>query len=122
MVEVPRDDPIQFPLSSLATFDGGSSHISRRISVQPLFAEHCKEGREKCSGATGIEHGLDLDYRVGRACPLREGGSVISEGGIVDLVDEDAEECSSLITRVGLELRLDVEAKGRGYGGEQTSL
>ena len=118
MVEVPRDDPIQFPLSSLATFDGGSSHISRRISVQPLFAEHCKEGREKGSGETGVEDGLDLDYRVRRAGPLWEGGSVVSEGGIVDLVDEDTEESGSLVTRVGLELRLDIKDESRCDGGE----
>ena len=87
MVEVPRDDPIQFPLSILAAFDGSPPHVGRRISVQPLFAEHCKEGREKGSGETGVEDGLDLDYRVRRACPLREGGSVVSECGVVDLVD-----------------------------------
>ena len=65
---------------------------------------------------------MDLDYRVGRACPLWKGGSVVSEGGVVDLVDKDVEESNGLITRVGLELRLDVEDEGRGYGGEQTSL
>ena len=33
MVEVPRDDPIEFPLSILAAFDGSSSHVCRRVSV-----------------------------------------------------------------------------------------
>ena len=63
-----------------------------------------------------------MNYRVGRAGPLWEGGGVISECGVVDLVDKDAEESDGLITRVGLELRLDVEDEGRGYCGEQTSL
>ena len=122
MVEVPRDDPIQFPLSILAAFDGRSSHISRRISVQPLLAKHREEGGEKCGSETGVEHGLDLDYRVGRACPLREGGSVVSEGGVVNLVDQDAEKSNSLLTSVRPESRLDVEDESRCDGGEQTSL
>ena len=87
-----------------------------------MFAQHRKEGGEECGGKTGVEHGLDMDYRVGRACPLREGGSVVSEGGVVNLVDKDAEESDGLITRVGLELRLDVENECRGDCGEQTSL
>ena len=33
MVEVPRDDPIQFPLSILAAFDGSPPHVRRRVSV-----------------------------------------------------------------------------------------
>ena len=59
---------------------------------------------------------------MGRASPLREGGSVVSEGGVVNLVDEDAEESSSLVTRVGLELWLDIEDESRSDGREQTSL
>ena len=53
---------------------------------------------------------------------MGKGGSVVPEGGVVDLVDEDAEEGGSLVTRVGLELGLDVEDECRGNGGEQTSL
>ena len=53
---------------------------------------------------------------------MREGGSVVSEGGVVNLVDEDAEESSSLVTRVGLELWLDIEDESRSDGREQTSL
>ena len=122
MVKAPHDDTVEFPLSVLATFNGSPSHIGRRVSVQPLLAKHRKEGREKCSGETGVKDGLDLDYRARRACPLWEGGSVVSEGGVVDLVDEDTEESGGLITRVGLELRLDVDDEGRSDGGEQTSL
>ena len=54
--------------------------------------------------------------------PLRKGGSVASERGVVDLVDEDAEEGGSLIARVGLELRLDIKDESGRDGGEQTSL
>ena len=53
---------------------------------------------------------------------MGKGGSVTSEGGVVDLVDEDAEEGGSLVTRVRLELRLDIEDECGGDGGEQTSL
>ena len=55
---------------------------------------------------------------MGRAGPLWEGGSVVSEGSVVDLVDEDAEEGDSLVTRVGLELGLDVDDEGGGDCGE----
>ena len=54
--------------------------------------------------------------------PLGKDGSVPSEGGVVDLVDEDAEEGGSLIARVGLELGLDIENECGSDGGEQTSL
>ena len=87
-----------------------------------MFAEHRKERGEKCGGETGVEDGLDLDYRARRTCPLWEGRGVVSEGGIVDLVDEDTEEGDSLITRIGLELRLDIDDESRGDGGEKTSL
>ena len=87
-----------------------------------MFTEHRKEGGEEGGGKTGVENGLDLDYRAKRACPLWEGGSVVSKGGIVDLVDEDTEESGSLVTRVGLELRLDIDDESRGDGGEKTSL
>ena len=49
---------------------------------------------------------------------MREGGSVVSEGG----VDKDAEESDGLITSVRLELRLDIEDESRCDGREQTSL
>ena len=121
MVEVPHSDPVELALPILAMFDGRPPHVRRHISVQPLFAEHRKEGGEKCSGETNVEDGLDSDYRTRRACPLQEGGSVVSKG-VVDGVDEDTEESSGLIARVGLELRLDVDDKGRSDGGKQTSL
>ena len=59
---------------------------------------------------------------MGRAGPLWECGSVISEGGVVDLVDENAKESGSLVTRVGPELRLNIEDECGGDGGKQTSL
>ena len=122
MVEVPRDDPIQLPLSVLAPFNGGPTHICPRVLIQPLLAEHREEGREKRGSEARVEDGLDLDHSAGRAGPLREGGRVISECSIVDLVDENTGQGSSLFARVGLELRLDVEDEGRSDGGEQTGL
>ena len=47
MVEVPRDGPVEFSLSVVATLDGGSSHVDYGVSVQPLLAEHREEGREE---------------------------------------------------------------------------
>ena len=87
-----------------------------------MFTEHREEGGEKCGGETGVEDGLDLYYRMGGTGPLRKGGSVVSKGGVVDLVDKDTEESHSLITRIGLESRLDVEDESRCDGREQTSL
>ena len=87
-----------------------------------MFTEHREEGGEKCGGETGVEDGLDLYYRMGGTGPLRKGGSVVSKGGVVDLVDKDTEESDSLITRIGLEARLDVEDESRCDGREQTSL
>ena len=55
-------------------------------------------------------------------CPLWEGGCVVSESGVVDLVDEDTEESDDLVTRVGLELRLDVDAESGCDVREQTGL
>ena len=122
MVEVPRDNPVEFALSILATFDNGPSHLGRGIPVQPLLAEHGKEGGEQGSGEARVQDSLDLDDGVGRAGPLWEGRSVVSEGSVVDLVDEDAEESDGLVTRVGLELGLDVEDECRGDCGKETSL
>ena len=53
---------------------------------------------------------------------MREGGRVISECSIVDLVDENTEEGDSLLARVGLELRLDTEDESRSDCREQTGL
>ena len=59
---------------------------------------------------------------MGRADPLWESGSVATEGGVVDLVDENAEEGGGLFTRVGLELGLDIEDESSSDGREQTGL
>ena len=118
MVEVPCHDPVQFPLSVLAPFNSGPTHVRRCVSIQPLFAEDRKEGGEERSSEARVQDGLDLYYCVGRAGPLWESGGVVSERGVIDLVDENAEEGSGLFTRVGLKLRLDVEDESRGDGGE----
>ena len=56
------------------------------------------------------------------AGPLGNTGSVDTEGGVVDLVDEDPEEGGSLLARVGLELRLDVDDECGSDRRKQTSL
>jgi len=56
------------------------------------------------------------------AGPLRYCRDVVAEGGVVDLVDENAEECGGLIVGVGLELGVDLNDECGGDGGEQTGL
>jgi len=63
-----------------------------------------------------------VNYRVRGACPLWEGGNVVAEAGVIDLMDKDTEESSGIVVRVWLELRLDVDDESGGDGGEQTSL
>ena len=38
-----------------------------------------------------------------------EGGNVVPESGVVDLVYEDTEEGGGLVTCVGLQLRVDLD-------------
>jgi len=63
-----------------------------------------------------------LDYRAGGACPLWEGGGIISESSIVDLVDENAEKSRGYVVRVLLEVGVDLDDECGGDGGEQTGL
>jgi hypothetical protein len=53
---------------------------------------------------------------------LREGGNVVSEGGVVEFVDEDSEKSSSLIAGVRLELRVDLNDECGSNGRKETSL
>jgi len=59
-----------------------------------------------------------MDYHRGRACPLWEGWNVVAEGGVVDFVDEDTEESCGLIVWVLPKLRVDLNDKCGGDGGE----
>ena len=122
MVEIPRNDAVEFALPVLAALYGGSSEIGRRIPVQPLLSEHSEEGGEETCGETCEEDGLDLDYRAGRSCPLWEGRGIVSKSSIVDLVDEDAEESCGYVVRVLLEVGVDLDDECGGDGGEQTGL
>ena len=63
-----------------------------------------------------------MDNRGWRAGPLRDHGNVVTEGGVVDLVDEDTEESSGLVVGVRLELGVDLDGECGGDGGEQTGL
>ena len=42
---------------------------------------------------------------------MREGGNVVSKGGVIDLVNENAEESGGLIIGIRLELRIDLDDK-----------
>lgn len=55
---------------------------------------------------------------MGGPGPLWEGGRVVSEGGIVDLMNEDAEEGGGFFTRVWLELRIHLDNECGGDGRE----
>jgi hypothetical protein len=63
-----------------------------------------------------------VDHCAGRTLLLWEGGGVVAEGGVVDLVDENAEKGGGLVVRVRLELGDDLDDECGGDGGEQTSL
>jgi len=52
----------------------------------------------------------------------RGGGVLTGDGRLVESEEDGAEECSRLLVRVGLQLRLDIENECRADGGEQTSL
>ena len=54
--------------------------------------------------------------------PLWEGGNVVAERSVVDLVNEDAQQSSSLVVRIGLELRVDLDDECGSDCGKQSSL
>jgi len=57
-----------------------------------------------------------------RAGPLWEGWNIVAKGGVIDLVNKNAEESSSFVIRIRLEVRVDLDYECGGDGGEQTSL
>ena len=65
---------------------------------------------------------MDLNHRAGRPGPLRDGRDVVSERGVVDLVDEDPEESCGFIVWVGLQLGVELDDECGGNCREQTSL
>ena len=99
-----------FSLSALAAFDGRSSHFSRCVTIEPLFPEHRKEGRE-----TGEEDFLDVNH-CGRV------GALFPKVVFIDLVDEDAEKCGGLVTRIWLKLGVDLDHECGCDSGKQTGL
>ena len=63
-----------------------------------------------------------MNNRPGRAGPLREGRNVISERGMVYIVNEDSEEGMGLVVGIGLKLRVDLVDECGGNSREQTGL
>lgn len=51
-----------------------------------------------------------------------EDRNIISECGVVDLVNEDAEEGSGFVVGIGLKLRVDLNDECRGDCREQAGL
>jgi len=122
VVEIPRHDPVQLSLTILAAFDGRPSHVDRSVSVQPLLPEHCEESGEERGGKAGVQDALNLDRRSWRAGPLWQSGDIATEGGIVDLVDQDTKEGGGFFVWIRLELGVDLDDECRRHGREQTSL
>ena len=54
--------------------------------------------------------------------PPREGGNVVAECSVVDPVNEDAQQSSGLVVRIGLELGVDLDDKCGSDGGKESSL
>ena len=65
---------------------------------------------------------MDLDDRGRRTVPLWESGNIVSEGGVIDLVDEDAKEGGSLVVGIRLKLRVDLNDKRGSHCGEYAGL
>ena len=122
MFEIPRNDPVLFPLPILTTFDGRPSYADRRVPIQPLLSEHRNESGKEGGSETGVQDTLHLDDGSRRARPQRQGRGVTTEGGVVDLVDQDAEEGGSLFVGIRLKLRLDLNDERRCHGRKQTGL
>ena len=122
MVKIPSDDAVELPLPILASFDCGPSQVNRRVSVQPLLAEHREEGGEERNAEACEQNGLDVDYRTRRAGPLWERRDITAECCIVHRMNKDAEEGGGLFVGVRLKLGVDLGDERRRDGGEQTSL
>ena len=66
---------------------------------------------------------MNLDNRAWGTSPrLWDGGNTVAVGGVVHLIDEEAEESGGLFVRIRLELGVDLDDKGGSDGREQTSL
>ena len=116
MAEIPRVHAPELSLSVAASLDGRSPYVRRVVTVQPLLAEHCQQGGEEGSSKACKEEGLDMDHRGGRAVPLWRSWNIISEGGIINLVDKDAEERRGFVARIRLQLGVDLDDECGGDG------
>ena len=94
-----------------------------RTSDESLRVNHCflstvrkAARREAARLAKSQKDGLDLNQ------PAGESGNVISEGGVVHLVNKGAEECCSFFARIGLKLWIDLDDERGGDSRKQTSL
>jgi len=88
-----------------------------------LLAQHGNECREQRNHQTCIHQTRDRD-RLARRVFLngRDGRRVTRDGGLVEGEENGAEEGSGLFVRIGLEVGMDIDDKGRADGGEQTGL
>ena len=121
-VQRPFLQPITFSLAISATLNHRPARIPQ-VSVQPLFPQH----RDECSQQRDQETRI---HQAGRCDDLarwvflngRNGGGLAGNGGLVESEEDSTKEGGGLFVGVGLEVRMDVDDKGRADGRKQTSL
>ena len=100
-------EPIQLALS-IPTFVGSETSAVLEISVDPLFAEHCKKRYEGWSCEAGTKQGLycdntrrwtDSDYGI---------WICVGEEGTVRCVDKDLHVGGGHLVWVGFQLGLNI--------------
>ena len=121
-MEWPPLEPVTLALTVSAALDCRPARMPQ-VPVQPLFSEHRDECGEQRDQETRVHESSDgndllgmifLDWR-GKGVPAQDGGLVESEK---DCTEEDR----SLLVRIRLQLRLDIDDKRRADRGEQTGL
>ena len=94
-----------------------------QVPVQPLLPQHCDERRQQRDQETRIHQARRRDDLAPWA-PLngRDGGGLSGNGGLVESEEDGPQERRGLFVRIGLEIRVDIDDKGRADGREQAGL
>ena len=94
-----------------------------QIPVQPLLPQHCDECRQQRDQETRVHQARRRDD-LARWASLngRNGGGLAGNGGLVEREEDGPEERRGLFVGIGLEIRVDVDDKGRADGREQAGL
>ena len=94
-----------------------------QVPVQPLLPQHCDERRQQRDQETCV-HQARRDDDLARWAPLngRNVGGLAGNGGLVESEKDGPEERRGLLVGIGLEIRVDVDDKGRVDSREQAGL